>query len=102
MRGDVRVETSPEGGARLVLTLPVASRGDEGTDGEGGEAGAGGADVGVDVAAAGDEGLATEPEADGERGEGAGANALDVDADVAGGGPTGSGGATGGVTEVNT
>jgi signal transduction histidine kinase len=102
MRGDVRVETSPEGGARLVLTLPVASRGDEGTDGEGGEAGAGGADVGVDVAAAGDEGLVTEPEADGERGEGAGANALDVDADVAGGGPTGSGGATGGVTEVNT
>ena len=26
MRGEVRVETAPEGGARLVLTLPVASR----------------------------------------------------------------------------
>ena len=29
MRGDVRVESSPAGGARLVLVLPVASRGDE-------------------------------------------------------------------------
>jgi signal transduction histidine kinase len=26
MRGDVRVESSPDGGARLVLTLPVAAR----------------------------------------------------------------------------
>lgn len=106
MRGDVRVETSPEGGARLLLTLPVASRGDEGTDGEEGEADAGGADVCLDVAAARDEGLVTEPEpepeGDSERGEGAGANALDVNADVDGGRPTGSGGATGGVTEVNT
>ena len=38
MRGDVRVESSPAGGARLVLVLPVASRGegdDEGDDGDG-------------------------------------------------------------------
>lgn len=38
MRGDVRVETSPAGGARLVLTLPVAARGegdDEGDEGDG-------------------------------------------------------------------
>jgi signal transduction histidine kinase len=37
MRGDVRVETAPGGGARLVLTLPVASRELEG-DGDGDEA----------------------------------------------------------------
>jgi signal transduction histidine kinase len=34
MRGAVRVESSPAGGARLVLTLPVVSRGDGDDDGD--------------------------------------------------------------------
>jgi signal transduction histidine kinase len=46
MHGDVRVESSPDGGARFVLSLPVLSNGDgEGVDGTDdalvGEAGAG-------------------------------------------------------------
>jgi signal transduction histidine kinase len=98
MRGDVRVETSPEGGARLVLTLPVASRDDEETDGEEGEDGAGGVgvDVGVGMALAEDAGRVAEPEGDRK---GAGAN--EEGADVAGGGPAGDAGA-GGVTGVST
>jgi signal transduction histidine kinase len=52
MRGDVRVETSPAGGARLVLVLPVASRG---VDDDGGEEADGtrGTDVGRATDAAG-------------------------------------------------
>jgi len=34
MRGDVRVESSPAGGARLVLSLPVASRGEGDDEGD--------------------------------------------------------------------
>jgi hypothetical protein len=38
MHGDVRVESSPDGGARFVLSLPVLSNGDgagvDGTDDE--------------------------------------------------------------------
>ncbi len=42
MRGSVRVESSPEGGARFVLTLPALSRGDDDADdAEDGEDGAG-------------------------------------------------------------
>jgi hypothetical protein len=83
MRGDVRVETSPEGGARLVLTLPVASR-DDAPDGEEGEDGAGGVGVGVG-------GRMAEPEGDGAPSEGAGANkeGVDADADADAGGVTG-------------
>jgi signal transduction histidine kinase len=90
MRGEVRVETSPEGGARLVLTLPVASR-DDATDGEEGEDGAGdvGVDGGVGVAGAGDLGRVAEPEGDSKV---AGANEEGADADVAGGRPAGSAG----------
>jgi signal transduction histidine kinase len=96
MRGDVRVETSPEGGARLVLTLPVASRDDEEADGEEGEADVGGVGVGVGagvgVAAAGEGDHVAEPGCDSERNEGAGATEVDVDADVAGGRPAGGSG----------
>jgi signal transduction histidine kinase len=35
MRGDVRVESSPDGGARFVLSLPVLSNGDGDDDDEG-------------------------------------------------------------------
>src|SRR5579863_2248505 len=35
MRGDVRVESSPDGGARFVLSLPVLSNGDGDGDGDG-------------------------------------------------------------------
>jgi signal transduction histidine kinase len=90
MRGDVRVETSPEGGARLVLTLPVASRDDDGTEGDEVEA----ADaVAEDVALDAEAGAAGEPGGD------AGATEVDVDVDVGGG--HAAGGASG-ATEVNT
>jgi signal transduction histidine kinase len=47
MRGDVRVEASPDGGARFVLSLPVLSNGDgEGVDDMGDELGA---ETGVDA-----------------------------------------------------
>jgi signal transduction histidine kinase len=47
MRGDVRVEASPDGGARFVLSLPVLSNGDgEGVDDIGDELGA---ETGVDA-----------------------------------------------------
>jgi signal transduction histidine kinase len=38
MGGKVRVETSPQGGARLELTLPVISDDETSTDDEGGDA----------------------------------------------------------------
>jgi signal transduction histidine kinase len=39
MHGDVRVDTSPAGGARFVLVLPVLPDGDaDGDDGPGGAA----------------------------------------------------------------
>jgi hypothetical protein len=34
MHGDVRVESSPDGGARFVLSLPVLSNGDGDGDGD--------------------------------------------------------------------
>ena len=89
MRGDVRVETSPEGGARLVLTLPVASSDDDETDGGDDEAVAG-VDAGMEA------GVEAEAGSDGERADDASAN----DVDVTGG--RSSRGSAGGGAGMNT